>query len=50
MVRNEGIICSYDLAIYYLYLCRKTTKGTNVVPYEGIENINKLRKEHGGYR
>lgn len=48
MVRNEGIICRYDLANYYLHFCRKKTKGTNFVPYEGTTNIKKLRKEHGG--
>jgi len=46
MVRNEGIICSYDLDNYYLPLCKKTTKGKNIVPYEGTTKIGKLRKEH----
>jgi len=50
MVRNVEIICSYYLADYYLPLCRKTTKVTNAIPYEGTTNIDKLRKERDGCR
>jgi len=50
MMRNEEIIYNYNLDNSYLPLCRKTTKVTNVVPYEGIANIDKLRKEHDSHR